>query len=80
MVEKLAIRIKGTKNKICLNSSYKFTSKRINRKIIEITDNKIEPSIIWRTGWEKILFSVKGNNVNPINDNKGSLKNNQIKI
>ena len=46
MVEKLAIRINGTKNKICLNSSYKFASKKINRKIIEITDNKIEPSII----------------------------------
>ena len=80
MIEKLEMRIKGTKNKICLISSYKFTSKKINKNIIEITDNKIEPSIIWRTGWVKILFSVKGNNVNPINDNKGSLKNNQIKI
>ena len=80
MIEKLEMSIKGTKNKICLISSYKFTSKKINKKIIEIIDNKIEPNIICLTGWEKILFSVKGNNANPIKDNKGSLKNNQIKI
>ena len=50
MIEKLEMSIKGTKNKICLISSYKFTSKKINKKIIEIIDNKIEPNIICLTG------------------------------
>ena len=72
--------IKGNKNKSCLNSSYKFVSRKINRKIMLIIVNKIEPKIIWLIGCEKIFFSMKGNNINPTNDNKGSLKNNQIKI
>ena len=79
-MEKLAIRIKGIKYNICLSSSYKFASKKINMDIILIKVNKIEPKIIWRSGCEKIFFSTKGNSINPINDKKGSLKNNQIKI
>ena len=52
----------------------------MNRNIILIIVNKIEPKIIWRIGCEKIFLSTKGNSINPINDKKGSLKNNQIKI
>ena len=46
MVQKPTIKNKGTKNKICLNSSYKFALKKINKKIIEINVNKIDPKII----------------------------------
>ena len=46
MIEKLAIRIKGIKYKICLNSSYKFASKKINKKIIDAIVVRIEPSNI----------------------------------
>ena len=80
IVAKLIIKIKGTIYKICLNSSYKFASRKININIILIKVNKIEPKIIWRIGCEKIFLSTKGNSINPINDKKGSLKNNQIKI
>ena len=80
MIEKLAIRIKGIKYKICLNSSYKFASKKINKKIIDAIVVRIEPSNIWLTDLENILFSLKGNKINPTNDKKGNLKNNQIKI
>ena len=66
--------------KTCLTSSYKLASKKININIIQIKVNKIEPKIIWRIGCEKIFFSTKGNNINPISDKKGSLKNNQIKM
>ena len=80
MVEKLTIKIKGTKNKTCLISSYKFTLKKINNKIILIIVNKIEPKIIWLTDRKKIFFSIKGKRNNPTSESIGSLKNNQIKI
>ena len=52
----------------------------MNRNITLIIVNKIEPKIILFLSSRKIFFSIKGNKINPINDNKGSLKNNQIKI
>ena len=80
MTEKVNININGNKNKICLSSSYKFASKKINKKIMLAIVKIIEPRIILGTGWENIFFSMNGNNKKPIMDNKGSLKNNQIKI
>ena len=79
-MEKLAIRIKGIKYSICLSSSYKFASKIINKKIIDAIVIRIEPSNIWLTELENIFFSIKGNKINPTNDKKGNLKNNQMKI
>ena len=79
-MEKLAIRIKGIKYSTCLSSSYKFAPKRINKKIIDAIVVRIEPSNILLTDLENILFSIKGNKINPTNDKKGNLKNNQIKI
>ena len=79
-MEKLAIRIKGIKYNICLSSSYKFASKNINKKMIDAIVVRIDPSNIWLTELENILFSIKGNKINPTNAKKGSLKNNQIKI
>ena len=65
---------------MCLSSSNKLASKKINRNIILIVVSKIEPKIIWLTACEKIFFSTKGNKINPTNDKKGNLKNNQVKI
>ena len=65
---------------MCLNSSYKFTSKIINKNIIKIIVNKIEPSIIALELLEKVFFSTNGNNKNPKNVSKGSLNNNHMKI
>ena len=65
---------------MCLNSSNKLASKKINRNMILIIVSKIEPKIIWLALFEKIFFSIKGNKINPTNDKKGNLKNNQVKI
>ena len=65
---------------MCLNSSNKLAPKKINRNMMLIIVSKIEPKIIWLAFCEKIFFSIKGNKINPTNDKKGNLKNNQIKI
>ena len=66
--------------KMCLNSSYKFASKKINKNIIKIIVDKIDPSIIVLELFEKILFSINGNSKKPKKVINGSLKNNQMKI
>ena len=40
------IKKRGTKNKICLSSSYKLTLKNIRTKIIDTSVKKIEPNNI----------------------------------
>ena len=65
---------------MCLNTSYIFASKKINKKIIEIIVSEIEPKIICRADSVKIFFSINGNVNNPINDKSGNLKNNHMKI
>ena len=80
MIENVAIKIKGNRNKTCLSSSYKFTWKKINKKIILIIVINIDPKINWVSFFENIFFSTRGKKQNPIKDNNGSLKNNHIKI
>ena len=46
IIEKLEIKRRGTKNKICLNSSYKLTLKNISTKIIDNSVKSIEPNNI----------------------------------
>ena len=65
---------------MCLNSSYRLASKKINKNIIKIIVNKIDPSIIVLEFFEKIFFSTNGNNKKPNKVSNGSLNNNQMKI
>ena len=74
------ININGTKNRICLNSSYKFALKNINKKIIPVIVSKIDPKTICLFELDKIFFSTKGNTHKPIKLIRGSLKKSQIKI
>ena len=53
------IKISGKIKSICLNSSYKFTLKKINKKIIKITELIIGPKINTFSLFEKIFFSIK---------------------
>ena len=46
MTEKLTINNKGIRNNICLSSSYKFTLKKINKKIILIIVIDKDPNVI----------------------------------
>ena len=72
------IKIKSIKNKTCLNSSYKFTLKRISKNIIVITDKDNEPTIIKFSLFVKSFFSIKGKTNNPKSIINGNLKNNQM--
>ena len=50
------IKISGKIKSICLNSSYKFTSKKINKKIIETTELISGPKTNTFSLFEKIFF------------------------
>ena len=80
MTEKLTINNKGIRNNICLSSSYKFTLKKINKKIILIIVNDKDPNVIWFIFEENIFFSIKGNITKPTIARIGNLKNNHIKM
>ena len=53
------IKISGKMKSICLNSSYKFTSKKTNKKIIVTTVLINGPKINIFLLFEKIFFSIK---------------------
>ena len=50
------IKISGKIKSICLNSSYKFTLKKINKKIIKITELIIGPKINTFSFLKKFFF------------------------
>ena len=74
------INIIGIKNKICLNSSYKFTLRKIRLKIIKIQEDNRDPKIIIFFLFENIFFSIIGKIRRPNNISTGNLKNSQIGI
>ena len=74
------IKIKGTKNIICLISSYKWTFLNIKIKGINKVDIKILPKIIDTFLFLKIFFSVNGIVKIPINIIIGILTSSQIGI
>ena len=78
--EKEIIIISGTKNIICLISSYKFTLKIINKAIINSNERMIESMDVRNKEFFSIFFSTKGYKNKPNKISKGSLKNIQIGI
>ena len=74
------MKIDGSKNIICLISSYKFTSKKISKMIIDKEDspNELIISNLWFL--DLILLSIKGYNDKPNKIINGNLKKNQIGI
>ena len=74
------MKIDGSKNIICLISSYKFTSKKISKRMIDKDDNPKELIInnLWL--WDLILLSINGYNDKPNKIIKGNLKKNQMGI
>ena len=78
--EKEIIIISGTKNIICLISSYKFTLKMINKAIIKSNDKMIECMVVRNKEFFLTFFSTKGYKNKPNKISNGSLKNIQIGI
>ena len=74
------MKIDGSKNIICLISSYKFTSNKISKIIIDMEDSPKE--FIINNSWflDLILLSTNGYNDKPNKIIKGNLKKNQMGI
>ena len=78
IADKEMIKNKGIRNITCLNSSYKFTFNKINRKIINKVDTIIGATnkVLW-VKWKKI-FSLKIKKIIPKIMMTGNLKKNHI--
>ena len=74
------MKIDGSKNIICLISSYKFTSKKISKRMIDKDDSPKELIINNLWFWDLILLSINGYNDKPNKTIKGNLKKNQMGI
>ena len=74
------MKIAGSKNIICLISSYKFTSNKISKMIIDMEDSPKEFIIINLWFFDLILLSINGYNDKPNRIINGNLKKNQMGI
>jgi hypothetical protein len=70
----------GIKKRICLNSSYKFTLRKIKENIIIRIEIKVEPITNLFFLVVNNFFSMNGKHNKPTKINTGNLKNNQIGI
>ena len=72
------MKIIGTKNNICRNSSYKWTFFKIKTIGINKDETNRVPIAILFFLFINIFFSVKGNSTKPININSGNLTKSHI--
>ena len=68
------------RNNICLSSSYKWTFVKIKKISIKKDENNNVPKVILFILFMNIFFSVKGNNIKPINIITGNFTESHIGI